>query len=207
MSQPDASPTAAIQAFWTWFQANEPVIQRAYDDGDTATLDALLSPKVEEVVPGAGWEMGPYALPSNALVFSPGVREKVAVCRDLVRAAPEIAGWTFFAAKPPKELTSLVVHVDGHEVCADRWSYRMTSYGGGEFVDLEIFFEDADSPEPANVELAAELLIEALVGEMISLERIGAIDTLCVPDTSAVERATPLRFLKNHLDQVLAPLQ
>lgn len=207
MSQPDASPAAAIQAFWTWFQANEPVLQRAYDDGDTATLDALLSPKVEEVVPGAGWEMGPYALPSNALVFSPGVREKVAACRDLVRAAPEIAGWTFFPAKPPKELTSLVVHVDGHEVCADRWHYRMTSYGGGEFVDLELFYEEADSPEPADADLATELLLEALVGEMVSLERIGDIEASCVPDVRAVERATPLRFLRKHLDQVLAPFQ
>lgn len=206
MSQPDAS-LAAIQSFWAWFQANEPAIRRAYDSGDTATLDALLSPKVEEVVPGAGWEMGPYALPLNALVFSPGVRERVAACRDLARAAPEIAGWKFFPAKPPKELSSLVVHVDGYEVCADRWFYRMTSYGGGEFVDLEIFYEEPDSPEPDDVELATELLIEALVGEMVSLERIGAIDTHCVPDAGAVERATPLRFLRNHLNQVLAPLQ
>jgi hypothetical protein len=170
-------------------------------------LDALLSAEVEDAVPGAGWEMGPYALPLNALVFSPGVRERVAACRDLVCAAPDIPGWKFFPAKPPKEMASLTVLVDGHEVCADRWRYRMISYGGGEFVDLEIFYEEADSPEPVDVELATELLIEALVGEMISLERIGDIETSCVPDVGAVDRATPLRFLRKHLDQVLAPFQ
>jgi hypothetical protein len=207
MTQAHASPADAIHRFWVWFQAHEPAIRRAYENGDTAALDALLSPKVEEAVPGAGWELGPYALPLNALVFSPGVRERIAACRDLVRAAPEVAGWTFFPAKPPKALTSLVVHVDGHEVCADRWSYRMTAYGGGEFVDLEIFFEETDSPEPADVELATELVVESLVGEMVSLERIGSIDTFCVPDVGAVERATPLRFLGKHLDEVLIPSQ
>lgn len=67
--------------------------------------------------------------------------------------------------------------------------------------------EEADSPEPADADLAAELLLEALVGEMVSLERVGDVEASCVPDVCAVERATPLRFLRKHLDQVLAPFQ
>jgi hypothetical protein len=194
-------------AFWTWFEKSEASIRGAYGGGDSLLLDSLLSERVADAAAGAGWELGPYALPLNALVISPGTRERVPACRTLVEAAPDIAGWRFFAGKPPKELLSLTIDISGHAVCADRWRYRLTRYGGGEFVDVEIFFEECDAPEPVDSELASQLFVEALVGEMVSLERVGCIECACVPSIEVVERATPLRYLKRHLDDVLTPMQ
>lgn len=195
------------KAFWSWFQMNEQRIARAYDAGDSSLLDDLLSERVALAASGAGWEIGPYALPLNAFVVSPGKRELVAVCRDLVAAAPAIPGWSFFAGKPPKDLRSLTIEISGHEVCADQWHYRLTSYGGGEFVDLELFYEECDSPAPVDAELAGELLVEALIGEAASLERVGDIQLALVSKVGSVERSTPLRYLNEHLNEVLAPLQ
>jgi hypothetical protein len=198
-------PVAEPHSFWTWFQENEASIRRAYETGDGDALDALLSKRVAEAAGGAGWEIGPYALPLNALVISPARRDRVRVCRALVERAPSVSGWRFYAGKPPKELRSLTIVVSGHEVCADRWRYRLTSYADGAFVDLELFFEECDSPGPADPDLTCELLVEALIGELASLERVGYIHHACVPDVEAVERSTPLRLLKEHLSEVLSP--
>jgi hypothetical protein len=193
--------------FWEWFQANEGRIARSYENGDFEMLDSMLSNRVAQSAEGAGWEIGPYALPLNALVIAPGKRERVVACQELVKVAPALPGWRFFAGKPAKELRSLTVEVGGHTVCADHWRYRLTSYGGGEFVDLELFYEDHDSPAPADPQLASELLVEALVGETVALERVGLVESSVVAKIDAVDRATPLRYLKEHLNEVLAPLQ
>lgn len=192
--------------FWTWFQQHEADIRRAYAQGNASRLDELLSTRVAKAAAGAGWEIGPYALPMQALVLSPGSAERIAVCRALVAAAPQVPGWRFFPAKPPKDMTSLQIEVEGHEVCADRWYYRLTSYGG-EFVDIELFFEADDSPAPADADLAGHLLVEALIGELVFLQRVGRIEPSCVPSVGQLDKATPLRFLRRHLDDILLPHQ
>lgn len=192
--------------FWDWFRANETAIHAAYDQGEVERLDTLISERVDALASGIGWEIGPYFLPDHSFVLSPGKRERIEICRAIVAAAPDIPGWRFFAGKPAKDLLSLTIEVEGTEVCADNWHYRVTSYGGGEFVDLEIFYEKADAPPPKKEELACELLVESLLGELMSLERVGYIDHSCVHRVSEVERATEFRFLKMHLYEVLAPI-
>lgn len=197
----------AAREFWNWFQKHESEIRRAYAQGDGSRLDELLSARVANAADGAGWEIGPYALPMHAFVLAPGGTGRIDACRTLVKAAPPVPGWRFFEAKPPKDMPSLRIDIEGHEVCADRWFYRLTSYRGGEFVDIEIFFEEDDSPSPADADLASLLLVEALVGELVFLQRVGRIEPSCVVSVDKLDRATPLRFLKPHLDDILLPLQ
>ncbi|TFZ06344.1 hypothetical protein EZ313_06775 [Ramlibacter henchirensis] len=198
---------AKAREFWEWFQEHEPEIRHAYLQADTSHLDDLLSLRVANATSGAGWEIGPYALPSHAFVFSPGNADRISACRELVDAAPDIPTWRFFHAKPAKDLTSLRIEVGAHEICAERWYYRLTSYRAGEFVDVELLFEEADSPSPADAVLAGELLLEALLGELVFLQRVGRIEPNCVPSLAKLDRATPLRYLRRHLDSILKPLQ
>ena len=193
-------------SFWEWFGANEARFREAYDDGDVESLDALISREVDALAIGIGWEMGPHSLPDHSFVLSPGRRGRVEICRKIVGVAPELPGWRFFAGKPAKDLLSLTVQVEGTAVCADNWRYRLTSYGGREFVDIEIFYEEVDAPPPDLEELACELLVESLLGELVSLERVGYIDYACVDRVSGIERTSEFRFLRKQLDDVLAPL-
>lgn len=199
------SDTDAIAVFWSWFAANEERLRRAYDCGDTDCLDVLLSPPLRDLAPDLGWEIGPYALPEYSFVLSPGGRKLVELTRRIVELAPRVPGWRVFAGKPPKDLLSLTFERGDVEVCADNWRYRLTSQNRGEFVDIEVFFEKADAPPDGEESFLCELVLEALVGELVSLERIGDVTHKCVADVSAVERATPMRHLKEHLCGVLAP--
>lgn len=115
-----------------------------------------------------------------------------------------MAQWTIYCDKPPKDLSKLIIEVHGAEVCCDDWRYRMTAYNNGEFVDHEIFFEESTAPPDGKEDVLCELLVEALVGQAISLERIGCIDNSGVPDVEQVDRATPMRHLRRHLDDVLS---
>ena len=193
-------------SFWNWFRVNEAALREAYDEGEVERLDALISGRVGALASGIGWEMGPYSLPDHGFVISPGKRERIEICRAIVDAAPKLPGWRFFAGKPAKDLLSLTIEVDGIEVCADNWHYKLTSHRGGEFVDLEIFYEAADAPPPEKEGIACELLVESLLGELTSMERVGYIDFSCVGQISEVERSTELRFLRRHLDDALAPI-
>lgn len=198
---------STVDAFWSWFSATEARIREAYDAGAGDRLDQLISPAVAKLSPRLGWELGPYALPKYAFVISPTCREDVPIARQVSEAAPQLAAWAIFCGKPPKDLANLEFDVEGAAVFCDEWRYRMTSYNGGEFVDLEIFFEERVAPPKGKEELLCELLVEALVGQTVSLERIGRIDHVQVSDVEQIDRATPMRYLRSHLDEVLARSQ
>jgi hypothetical protein len=195
---------SAVVAFWSWFLASEAQIRSAYEAGSAERLDQLISPELAKLSSRLGWELGPYALPKYAFVLAPKSREDLAIARQVAEAAPQMAQWTIYCGKPPKDLIKLIFEVDGAEVCCDDWRYRMTAYNNGEFVDLEIFFEESTAPPNGKEDVLCELLVEALVGQAISLERIGCIDNSEVPDVEQVDRATPMRYLRRHLDDVLS---
>jgi hypothetical protein len=193
----------AAEMFWAWFIQNEATIRAAYKDQDTQRLEDLIKEPLQNYLPGVGWEIGPYALPDHALVISPGVRERIPTVRNFVAHAPRIAGWKIFASKPPKDLTSLVFIVNHNEVCADTWRYRLTSWNGGEFVDIEIFFEERHAPPPGQELQSCELVLEALVGEEQSLDRIGRVQHHVVSSIEHVEEATSVWHLREQLQTVL----
>lgn len=195
---------SAVVAFWSWFLENEAKIRLAYDAGSPEELDQLISPGVDKLSSRLDWELGPYALPKYAFILAPKSREDVAIARQVAEAAPQMAQWTIYCGKPPKDLIKLIFEVDGAEVCCDDWRYRMTAYNNGEFVDLEIFFEESTAPPNGKEDVLCELLVEALVGQAISLERIGYVEHFRVSDVGEVDRATPMRYLRRHLDDVLS---
>lgn len=87
---------------------------------------------------------------------------------------------------------------------ADSWVFRMTSYNGGEFADLEIFFEPSAAPSLGKEATLCELVVEALVGEELRLERIGEITPVSVPDVRAIENTTAMKHLRPHLIEALS---
>jgi len=196
----------AISTFWSWFTKHESDIRSAYDEGDSDRLVFLIAKPLQKLAPDIGWEIGPYALSEYSFVLSPGERKFIELTRRIVELAPHVSGWQFFAGKPPKELLSLTFEAEDIEVCADNWSYRLTSYNKGEFVDIEVFFEKADAPPAGKESIFLELVLEALVGELVSLDRIGDVTHKCVDNISAVGGTSPMHQLKRHLDNVLAIL-
>src|SRR6266478_5623132 len=195
-----------VDEFWRWFVAHDIDVREAYESLNTFWLDSELSARVKRIAKGTSWEIGPYSLPDNALVLSPGTRKELSAVKAAVARAPQISGWRFMACKPAKDLLSLTFELANVSTNADSWVYRMTSYNGGEFADLEIFFEASEAPAPGKEAALCELVVEAILGEEIRLDRIGVITPACVPNVRAIENTTAIKHLRAHLMEVLGPL-
>jgi hypothetical protein len=191
---------------WDWFAHNVAKVATAYGSGDYAWLDRHLLPLVKAIDEQMNWEIGPYALPDDTFVLSPTVRENLPKARAAVAAAPKVPGWVFLPAKPPKVLDTLAFTIDDSKVNADEWRYRMTSYNKGEFVDIEIFLDRTTAPLAGTENTFCELVVEALLGEELRLDRVGYLKPILVGDVMAVEKASQMKYLRKHLAQVLAPI-
>lgn len=189
----------AIREFWQWFASSVESIGVAYEESDSFWLRDHVSPRVNRLGHRLNWEMGPYHAPDYTFVLSPTVRENLALTRAIVQAAPDIPGWHFLSAKPPKELLDLCFTSGQHSVSADNWLYTLTAFNDGEFVDIDLYL---DEPIPSR-RLFTELAVESLIGEQMRLERVGLItahDSKTVPD-----HVTRVHHLRDHLEQVFAP--
>jgi hypothetical protein len=195
-----------VDEFWRWFVAHDKNVREAYESRNTYWLEAELSARVERIAQGTSWEIGPHSLPDKAFVLSPGTRKELAAVKTAVARAPRVSGWHFIACKPPKDLLSLTFELANVSTNADSWVYRMTSYNGGEFADLEIFFEPSAAPSLGKERTLCELVVEAILGEELRLDRIGAITPVSVPDVRAIENTTAMKHLRPHLIAVLRPL-
>jgi hypothetical protein len=195
-----------VDEFWRWFVSHDKDVREAYESRNTSWLDTELSARVERIAQGTSWEIGPYSSPDNTLVLSPGTRKELAAVKAAVARAPQVRGWHFVACKPPKDLLSLTFELENVSANADSWVYRMTSYNGGEFADLEIFFEPSAAPSLGKEATLCELVVEALVGEELRLDRIGAITPVSVPDVRVIENTTAMKHLRPHLIEALSVL-
>lgn len=191
-----------VAAFWKWFKAFRREVENAYSAGDTIWLDSEFTKRLRAIEPNLNWEIGPYFDPEFALVISPSIRENIELAKGVIRAAPQIPGWHFLAAKPPKRMTRLVMTLPFRpdvEICGDEWAYRLTSYNNGEFFDVEVFSDVPSSMQQDDLSVLTHCLIEALVGEFVYLEKIGAVTVYRPTDSRSLENTTPLRFLNEHL--------
>lgn len=199
--------TPRIRAFWGWFATHHQGVKAAYSQGDVGWLDVNLTAQVKRIEPRLNWELGPYYHPDNTLVISPSVRENIELARRIVAAAPQLTGWHFLPAKPPKELNRLAMELPGSpgvEVCGDTWAYRLTAYNQMEFFDIEVFTDVEGPISDRDLELLTRRLIESLVGEVLYLERIGAVKVIRGAEACPAEQLTDFPLLGRHIAHLLS---
>jgi hypothetical protein len=188
--------------FWQWFAENHDSISKAYSASDCDWLSANISHRIRQLGDSLSWEIGPYNVPDKTFVLSPTIRQNLALTRAAVKIAPELSGWRFLHAKPRKELKRLVFQSRGCTVDAESWQYQLVSYNNGEFVDLMLYINAKDFPS-AHDQLFAELVVESLLGEELRSDRVGCVQPNIIEQTGRIEKATPIRYLHDHLMTVL----
>ena len=195
-----------VDAFWKWFKTFHREVEAAYSAENTTWLDSEFTKRVRAIEPKLNWEIGPYFDPEFALVISPSIRENIELAKEVIRAAPQIAGWHFLPAKPPKRMTRLIMALPFRpdvEICGEEWSYRLTSYNNGEFFDIEIFTDALGSMLQEDLTVLTHCLIEALIGEFVYLERIGAVTVYRPTNSRSLGNTTSLHYLNEHLTRLI----
>jgi hypothetical protein len=192
-----------LEEFWDWFVLNAEEVRRAYQEGDSEWLNDQLSRWLQSYAEGLHWEIGPYHHDADTLVISPGTRANLPITRRLVAAAPQIPGWRFEHAKPKKKVSKLAIRLDNARYPAEDWTYRLTAYNEGEFVDIEVFISTGAPFDDSRGRLLCELVVETLLGEELRLERVGMITHQRVADPAGIPRVTSIRHLYDHLKSAL----
>jgi len=160
----------AIEAFWKWFATISPRL--AASDTDPTLLDAL-SKRVALLGEDLHWEFGPGRTEEHAFVISPdGDKRWLATTRYIVERAPVLAGWQFHPAKPPKQW-DLKVSIEGIAYDANPWRYVLYAFPDDTY-DIVVEQNNVADLRP----LAANIVVDGLLGEDVRLEIIGDIDVV-----------------------------
>jgi Cysteine-rich CPCC len=160
----------AIAAFWKWFATISSRL--AASDTDPTLLD-VLSKRVSLLGEGLKWEFGPGHTEENAFVISPvGEKRWLAATRCIVERASVLAGWEFHAAKPPK-VWNLKFSITGVACDANPWRYVLYAFPDDTY-DIVVEQNNVADLRP----LAANIVVDGLLGEDVRLEIIGDIEAV-----------------------------
>jgi hypothetical protein len=198
-----------IESFWKWFSKIDPeVLSDCGEEGgkEREKAKAALISKIDKRVQQLGdvtWEVGPGKVKPWAFIISPNGRpELVRIADKIIACAPNSTEWEFYSSKPPKEWSVLKFRMlddatqQWHEIDASGWKYVIFLYDDG-MCDIVVL----TGPGSAGVDMdvAARILVEGLLGERSIMERINKIESVPSYDGIMID----IQRLPDHFKSVI----
>lgn len=203
--------------FWQWFEQCAQDVEKRHLQGDGVWLDRELGGRVAALTPPnakarIGWEIGPGSSKPLQLALSPVVRENFGATREIVKSAPALERWEFFASKPPK--TNMQWAIDLPVTTGRRrfefadWSYQLAVYPDG-VLDVTLIVPDQDLADASasTRNTLAQLVVEAIIGEQSVIESCAHIAAVTQTEFAKPVPRSRLQFLSQHLARLTASEQ
>jgi len=194
-----------IKLFWQWFES----IAAELDENHT-NIDLVdeLDKRIKSLG-SIGWELGPGVINPSAqmLVLTPcGNKDLLPFTKYIISLAPNILGWEFYPAKPPKQWRQSFTIKDDNgqdiKIDASAWRYVLLKFPDNMY-DLIII-----APEMANLSdkirgAAAEIVVDGQLGEELRLEKIANIEIVySFNDDLPQQKGSSIRDLAAHVNQL-----
>lgn len=161
---------------------------------DEREVQDELTDRLAEIDPRLRWEIGPFGDGAAFLAFSPnGYPDLLPVSEALAGAMPPVDGWRFFGAKPRKQWSVRKVAAGGAEYFFDGWRYRLVSFKGGEFFDIEFFTFDEAVEASGRGRWLGEFLASSELGEKLFMRAVDRVEVYVRP--GAGETSIPVASL------------
>jgi hypothetical protein len=195
-------PEAKVHEFWSWFASVAAQLGKNFRNSSiTDELDTRLG-ELGQLV----WELGPGLDAEHALVVSPdGDPERLPISRHIVALAPNIQGWEFHPARPPKqwELQFSIESDEGETIPIDArsWRYVMLKFPDGTF---DVLFEQPNATEIDEGDrwTACMILLDGLLGEATRMAFIGDVEPVLKLPPDYTGKATPVSRMPEHFDSL-----
>jgi hypothetical protein len=190
---------------WGWFADHaEQVAASVRASGGTCKLEGVLREldhRIKSLDSDIGWEIGPHD-GGWVLALSPGgTREGLARTTALVAEAPDLNGWHFLAAKPPKAWDRQFDY-SGYRIDARAWRYRLRRWDDGALgviwgVDDDVVVDDTTFEELGWFVLESELGEEVVIRNFVDVEmtRLAAWDS--------PELGNAITVMRDHVESML----
>ncbi|WP_193214477.1 hypothetical protein [Luteolibacter marinus] len=93
------------KAFWDWFSTSAEEMRAVQNRGDGRQLQEVLSPKVNELLPGMAWVLGPGTGEGfhSFTLSGEGVMCRQILADQWLKRSPGVANWTFHASRQAAE--------------------------------------------------------------------------------------------------------
>lgn len=166
-----------IREFFQWLEKKLSKLTNSKE------LQLEVTKKLKSLHPDLHWEAGPTSQGDKFFAFSPNLNEGLlAVTNILVKNAPKITGWRFFAAKPKKNWQNRRIKFsskgDVKKVDCNNWQYFLTSFNDDEFFDVNIVPNTQLDLTQKELNYVAGLFVEFELGEELYIQAVDSVNVL-----------------------------
>jgi len=194
--------------FWGWFDDNEALLAEM-----AVKLDELTMVEIEPVLDELALEIhyvddrlfaeldvaedGSPVL----LITADGDREALLVARELVAVAPELNDWVFTALREREVLSDKLALPGGGEIDIREAVFVLEVHEGK--AEIAIGLDDWDDERAEDYSLAAENLVEMVLGEADYSAGVSGVMALPLSDLAEEADPWPLKALAGEFDKQL----
>jgi hypothetical protein len=194
-------PVQSNEEFWLWFEQHEKRFHKTVKSGknfETGFFNEL-SVKLGELRPGYFYLVGMCDTDTAELVFTPdGVVKNIVYVEELVKSAPQIAGWKFTALKTPLDMPDLSIKMGPFTFNNTNISfYYLNDPSRPDHIEIVFVYHDYDEDDPQTSSNGTLIFVDNFLGE---LNFITLLDTYSViGPKDAQQELIPLEKLKDFL--------
>jgi hypothetical protein len=189
--------TSGIDEFWRWFRE---VAASLESDLESPELLKELDARIQNFDPKLSWEIGPGLSKPCQLVISPNLsRDLVEKAGKIVKGAPVLPTWEFYAARQRKEWHyKLELGRERLPIDASGWTFVLLRYPDGAH---EVLLKGRDLPPLSGDERrnAAAIVLESILGEEVVLDRINQFDLVDKLEPQFAQKERPIQSLREAL--------
>jgi len=186
--------------FWEWFEENcNALVPDKISTGLQKDVDTWMS---KLGVPA--WEIGPFTEkpPLSFFAFSQsGNIETFEMTKSITVNAPEIEGWIFLAAKPPKKWNrKFLWSRNEREIDASNWKFLIYKYDDG-LSDIVLIDDVLPNLKIEEKKHIIDFVIESEIGETGMLTKVYSTDIDTKVDKELHRSAIRLTEMKDVLNK------
>lgn len=194
--------------FWGWFDDNAAVLADLAVNLDDLTMEQLepvldeLAVELHDVDDRLFAELGMAEDGTPVLLITAdGDREALLAARDLVDLAPEYKDWVFKALREREQLTDKLALPGGGQIDIREAVFVLEVHEGK--AEIAIGLDDWDDERAEDYNLAAEGLVEMLLGESDYSAGVSGVMALPMKDLADETDPWPLKALVSEFDKQL----
>jgi len=191
---------AAAVGFWRWFAANADRLKMLYSAKLYEQLAGEMNRELDKIDSRLAWEIGGgLTLPSLLTISGEGSRELTNIAEFVVKSAPNLKDWEFYASRPARSAPNAVQFPGSAERYeASNWEFVPIERPERGRLDLIIVDDQLAAASRERALMAVSIYLDQALGE----EKVEAwIGTLSVESRAAVlgKRAFKIEELPEYL--------
>ncbi len=174
---------AKIMPWWREFAAKAPQIIASFKREATFDLPGWMHGTLGQIHPSLMWEYGPAVqCEGHRLVITPEMhRELRPLTATIIKNAPQIPGWEFYAHRLPESVEMAQLTVEARTGGSLKDVTFRPAIGDGKRIEITYFSPRTKSEDDEQALRAAFVASETLLGEEFLDKWVGAIGVAPVP--------------------------